>query len=108
MARRPSPTLIDEAAPVYEAGLEEVAAAGAVALPAAVAVPFILGAEPMTDAVPVAIGATGVTLTELETGAAAALETTEATEDETALETGAAEEEPAAEPAAAPAALGQI
>ena len=107
MARRPSPTLTDEAAPVYEAGLE-VVAAGAVALPAAVEVPFILGAGAMTDAVPVAMGATGVTLTELETGAAAALETTEATEDETALDTGAAEDEPAAEPAAAPAALGQI
>ena len=105
MARRPSPTLTDEAAPVYEAGLEEVAAAGAVALPAA-AVPFILGAT--TDALAVAMGATGVTLTELETGAAAALETTAATEDETALETGAAEDEPAAAPAAAPAALGQI
>lgn len=103
MARRPSPTLTDEAAPVYEAGLE-VVAAGAVELPAAVAVPL----APITDAVPVAMGATGVTLTELETGAAAALETTEATEDETALEAGAAEAEPAAEPAAAPARLGQI
>ena len=103
MARRLSPTLTDEAAPVYEAGLE-VVAAGAVELPAAVAVPL----APITDAVPVAMGATGVTLTELETGAAAALETTEATEDETALEAGAAEAEPAAEPAAAPARLGQI
>lgn len=103
MARRPRPTLTDEAAPVYEAGLE-VVAAGAVELPAAVAVPLAR----ITDAVPVAMGATGVTLTELETGAAAALETTEATEDETALDAGAAEAEPAAEPAAAPARLGQI
>jgi len=99
MARRPRPTLTDEAAPVYEAGLE-VVAAGAVELPVAEAVPFL--------ALAVAMGATGVTLTELVTGAAAALETTEATEEETALEAGAAEAEPAAEPAAAPARLGQI
>jgi hypothetical protein len=99
---------------VYEAGLEVVAAAeplaevaAAVPLPAAVAVPFILGAGAMTDPVPVAMGATGVTLTELVTGAAAALETMAATEDETALETTAADEG-AAEPAAAPTTLGQI
>jgi hypothetical protein len=85
--------------------LAEVAAA--VPLPAAVAVPFILGAGAMTDPVPVAMGATGVTLTELVTGAAAALETMAATEDETALETTAADEG-AAEPAAAPTTLGQI
>jgi hypothetical protein len=65
-----------------------------------VAVPFILGAGAMTDPVPVAMGATGVTLTELVTGAEAALEMTEATEDETT----AADEEPAA----AAATLGQI
>jgi hypothetical protein len=92
---------------VYEAGLEEEAAAepleevaAAVPLPAAVAVPFILGAGAITDPVPVAMGATGVTLTELVTGAEAALEMTEATEDETT----AADEEPAA----AAATLGQI
>lgn len=96
MARRPSPTLTDEAAPVYEAGLDEVAAAGAVALPA-VEVPLTLGAT--DEALAVAMGATGVTLTELEAGAEAALEMTEATEDEA---------EPEAEPAAAPARLGQI
>jgi hypothetical protein len=107
MARRPSPTLTDEAAPVNEAGL---VVAAAVPLPAAVEVLFVLGAttDADEDALAVAIGATGVTLTELETGAAEALEMTAATEDETALETGAAEDEPAAEPAAAPAALGQI
>jgi hypothetical protein len=105
MARRPSPTLTDEAAPVNEAGL---VVAAAVPLPAAVEVLFILGATTDEDALAVAIGATGVTLTELETGAAEALEMTAATEDETALETGAAEDEPAAEPAAAPATLGQI
>jgi hypothetical protein len=107
MARRPSPTLTDEAAPVYEAGL---VVAAAVPLPAAVEVLFILGAmtDEDADALAVAIGATGVTLAELETGAAEALEMTAAIEDETALETGAAEDVPAAEAAAAPAALGQI
>jgi hypothetical protein len=71
---------------------------------------FILGAmtDEDADALAVAIGATGVTLAELETGAAEALEMTAAIEDETALETGAAEDVPAAEAAAAPAALGQI
>lgn len=100
MARRPRPALIDEAAPVYEAGIEEVAE-GTVPLVVRLTVGTWLA---------VAMGATGEALTE-ET----ALEMTEATEEEAIMDAlESAEEETAPETEAAPAAeaaparLGQI